>query len=51
MKELLIVLLGVNVASMVSAWVSWMKELNWGEVRDEMQKQRMRPLKIRYDPE
>ena len=28
-----------------------MKELNWGEVWDEMQKQRMKLLKIRYDPE
>jgi len=28
-----------------------MKELNWREVWEEMQKQRMRPLKIGYDPE
>ena len=28
-----------------------MKELNWREVWEEMQKQRMRPLKITFDPE
>jgi hypothetical protein len=28
-----------------------MKELNWREVREGMQKQRMRPLKITFDSE